>query len=79
MREATDMASLREGIEKIDPAETLGYEDDVQAIYQALELPTVEEAKAAIVEVLRALQAASEGGFPVGAEAELADLVGFDG
>jgi hypothetical protein len=37
----------------------------------------VDEAKAAIAEVLRALRATSEGGFPVGNEIDLADLVGF--
>ena len=34
-------------------------------------------AKSAIKDILRALRAASESGFPVGAEADLAELVGF--
>ncbi|MEA3217303.1 MAG: hypothetical protein QOJ19_3459 [Acidimicrobiia bacterium] len=72
------MESLRKGVDAIDPADTLDYEDEVDQIYTALELPTVEDAKAAIVEVLRALRAVSESGFPVGAEADLAELVGFE-
>jgi hypothetical protein len=77
MPEAMDMESLRKGVEEIDPADTLDYEVQVDQIYAALELPTVEDAKAAIVEVLRALRAVSESGFPIGAEADLAELVGF--
>jgi len=77
MPEAMDMTSLRSGIEKIDPADTLDYEDEVAQIYRALELPNVDEAKAAIREVLGALRAVSEAGFPVGAEIDLAELVGF--
>ena len=72
------MDTLRRGVEEIDPTDTLDYPDEVEQIYRALELPTVEEAKAAIVEVLRALRAVSESGFPVGAEADLAELVGFE-
>ena len=77
MPEAMDMDDLRRGVEEIDPADTLDYEDEVDQIYRALELPTVEEAKAAIIDVLKALRAVSESGFPVGAEADLAELVGF--
>ena len=77
MQEAMDMASLRKGVEQIDPADTLDYQDEVDQIYRALELPSVEEAKAAIVVVLEALRAVSESGFPVGAEADLVELVGF--
>jgi len=72
------MESLRSGIEQIDPADTLDYEDEVDQIYRALELPSVEEAKAAIIEVLKALRAVSESGFPIGAEVDLAELVGFN-
>ena len=71
------MDALRRGVEEIDPADTLDYAEEVDQIYQALELSGVEEAKATIVEVLRALRAVSESGFPVGAEADLAELVGF--
>lgn len=73
------MAELRTGIERIDLEDTLGdYEEEVQLIYGALDLPTLEEAKAAIVEVLEALRAVSEAGFPMGAEADLAELVGYE-
>ena len=71
------MDALRRGVEEIDPADTLDYAEEVDQIYLALELSSVEDAKAAIVEVLKALRAVSESGFPVGAEADLADLVGF--
>jgi len=77
MPEAMDMDALRRGVEEIDPADTLDYAEEVDQIYQALELSSVEDAKAAIVEVLKALRAVSESGFPVGAEADLAELVGF--
>ena len=50
---------------------------DVSQIWEALDLGRVEDAKAAIKDILRALRAVSEGGFPVGAEADLAELVGF--
>jgi hypothetical protein len=79
MPEAMDMAELRRGVERIDLEDTLGdYEEEVQLIYGALDLPSLEEAKAAIVEVLEALRAVSEAGFPMGAEADLAELVGFE-
>lgn len=80
MPEAMDMADLRRGVEQIDIDHTLGeaYEPDVSQIWEALDLGSVEEAKAAIRDVLRALRRASESGFPVGAEADLAELVGFD-
>lgn len=78
MREAMDMAELRRGVEEIDLDDTLAdYEVDIDQIRAALELDRVEDAKAAIAEVLRALRAISEAGFPIGAEADLADLVGF--
>jgi hypothetical protein len=79
MPEAMDMAELRTGVERIDLEDTLGdYEEEVQLIYGALDLPTLEEAKAAIVEVLEALRAVSEAGFPMGAETDLAELVGYE-
>lgn len=77
MPEAMDLAELRRGVEQIDLDDTLDYEEEVQLVYAALDLPTLDEAKAAIVEVLEALRAVSESGFPVGAEAELAELVGY--
>ena len=79
MREATTMDELRRGVEQIDVEHTLAdYGSDIAQINTALALGSVEEAKAAIADVLRALRAAAESGFPVGAEADLAELVGFD-
>jgi hypothetical protein len=78
MPEAMDMEELRRGVDRIDPQDTLGdYEEEVDLIYQALDLTSVDEAKAAIIDVLKALRAVSESGFPVGAEEDLAELVGF--
>ena len=78
MPEAMDIAELRSGVERIDLEHTLGdYEEDIDLIYQALRLTSVHDAKAAIIEVLKALRAVSESGFPVGAEVDLAELVGF--
>jgi hypothetical protein len=78
MPEAMDMAELRRGVERIDVEHTLAdFEPEIDEINGALALENVEEAKAAIMDVLRALRAASESGFPVGAEADLAELVGF--
>ena len=72
------MAELRRGVERIDVEHTLGdFEPEIGQINSALDLDRVEDAKAAIVDVLRALRAVSEAGFPVGAEADLAELVGF--
>lgn len=73
------MDELRRGVEQIDLEHTLAqYGTDVEQINAALQLGSVEEAKAAIAEVLRALRAVAESGFPVGAEADLAELVGFE-
>lgn len=78
MPEAMDMAELRRGVEQLDLERTLAdYEVDVEQINAALDTDRVEDAKAAISGVLRALRAVSEAGFPIGAEADLADLVGF--
>jgi hypothetical protein len=79
--EAMTMSALRDGVERIDLDDTLGddLEPYVGQIRAALELDRVEDAKAAIADVLRVMRLgeASEGGFPIGAEADLADLVGF--
>lgn len=73
------MDELRRGVEQIDLEHTLAdYGSDIDQVNAALELDSVEEAKAAIADVLRALRAVAESGFPVGAEADLAELVGFD-
>jgi hypothetical protein len=80
MPEAMDLAELRRGVERIDLEHTLAdYDVDITQIYSALDLGTVDEAKSAIADVLRALRAVSESGFPLGAEADLAELVGFGG
>ena len=75
------MADLRDGIEQIDLEHTLGddFEPYAGEIRDALDLERVEDAKAAIADVLRAMRLGEspDGGFPVGAEADLADLVGF--
>ena len=79
--EAMTMSALRDGIERIDLEDTLG--DDlapyVDQIRSALDLERVDDAKATIIEVLRVMRLGeeSDGGFPIGAEADLADLVGF--
>jgi hypothetical protein len=79
MSEAKTMEELRQGLEQLDLEDTLGdYDVDVEQIRGALELGSVDEAKAAIREVLSALQVISFGGFPVGDQIVLADLVGFD-
>ena len=73
------MDELRRGVGQIDLEHTLAdYSSDIDQINAALELASVEQAKAAIADVLRALRAVAESGFPVGAEADLAELVGFD-
>ena len=76
------MSGLRDGVERIDLEHTLGddLEPYVEEIRAALELDRLEDAKAAIADVLRAMRLgeAAEGGFPIGAEADLAELVGFD-
>ena len=78
MPEAMNMAELRSSVEQIDLEATLGdYEEEVGLIDQALRLTSVDDAKAAIIEVLKALRAVSESGFPVGVEIDLAELVGF--
>jgi hypothetical protein len=79
MPEAMDMAELRRGVERIDVEHTLGdeYESRASQIWEALDLGRVEDAKSAIKDILRALRAVSESGFPIGAEADLAELVGF--
>lgn len=79
MKEAMSMEEFRAGLAQIDLEETLGdYDFDVEEIQQAANLNDVEEAKSAIREILTALQSVSFGGFPVGSQIDLTDLVGFD-
>jgi hypothetical protein len=78
VEEAMSMEQLRRGLAQIDLEDTLSQHDvDIEQIVSALDLDSVNEAKAAIAEVLRALRTTSEGGFPVGNEIDLAELVGF--
>lgn len=78
MNEAMTLDELRRGLDALDLENTLSAHDvDADQIRSALDLGTIDEAKAAIREVLGALQAISFGGFPVGDEIDLADLVGF--
>lgn len=73
------MDELRRGLDQLDLEHTFGsYDIDAQQIFGALDADDVTQAKAQIVEVLRALQAVSFGGFPVGDEIDLTELVGFD-
>lgn len=79
MREAQNITELRQGIEQIDLDDTLGsYDVDIDQIREALLADRFEDAKAMITDVLGALQASSSGGFPIGVEMDLADLVGFN-
>ncbi len=78
MPEATNIENLRHSIGELNLAHTLGDPDAVEEINEALESGDLDEAKARITEVLRGLQAVSLGGFPVGAELDLVELVGFD-
>ncbi len=78
MPEAANIESLRRSIGELNLVHTLGDPDAVDEINAALESGNLEEAKARITEVLRGLQAVSLGGFPVGAEFDLVELVGFD-
>lgn len=78
MKEAMTINELRDGLGQLDLEDTLGdYDVDVDEIRGAAEMNNVDEAKAAIRSVLDAIQAVSFGGFPVGDEMQLADLVGF--
>ena len=79
MKEAMTLDELRKGLDELDLENTLSAHDvDADQIRGALDLGDIDTAKAAIKEVLGALQAISFGGFPVGEEIDLADLVGFD-
>ncbi|MCC6433647.1 MAG: hypothetical protein IT196_01315 [Acidimicrobiales bacterium] len=79
MKEAMTLDELRKGLDELDLENTLSAHDvDADQIRGALDLGDIDAAKAAIKEVLGALQAISFGGFPVGEEIDLADLVGFD-
>jgi hypothetical protein len=78
MAEAMNIEELRRGVAALDLERTLGDPEAVDEINDALAAGDFEEAKATITAMLRGLQAVSLGGFPVGAEVDLVDLVGFD-
>jgi len=75
---ATNIEDLRRGIGELGLEQTLGDPDAIDEINEALESDNVEKAKAGIAETLRGLQATSLGGFPLGVELDLVELVGFD-
>lgn len=78
MKEAQTIDELREGLAKLNLDDTLGdYDVDIDEIRNAVNLSSVDSAKELIREVLSSIQAVSFGGFPVGEEVDLADLVGF--
>ncbi|MDH5290967.1 MAG: hypothetical protein OEY41_13305 [Acidimicrobiia bacterium] len=69
---------LRQGLDQIDLDDALmGHDVEPEDITSALALGSVDEAKAAIIDVLRVMRSASLGGFPLGPETDLVDLVGF--
>ena len=78
MNEAMTLDELGRGLDKLDLDDLLAdYDVDPGDIRSALDVGNIDEAKGAIREVLTALQAVSFGGFPLGDEVGLADLVGF--
>lgn len=69
---------LRQGLDTIDLDDALmGHDVEPEDITSALDLTSVDAAKAAIIDVLRVMRSASLGGFPLGPEVDLVDLVGF--
>ncbi len=79
MNEATSMDELRQGLQQIDLDDALmGHDVDPDEVRAVLDLPDVNEAKAAIIELLEIMRSASLGGFPLGPENDLVDLVGFN-
>lgn len=78
MKEAMTLDELRNGLAQLDLDDTLGdYDIDIEDIRDAVTLSDVDDAKEAIRSVLSAMQAVSFGGFPVGEQIDLAELVGF--
>lgn len=78
MPEVTNITDLRRGIGELGLEHTLGDPDAVDEINEAMKSDNLEDAKAGIIEVLRGLQVVSLGGFPLGAELDLVEMVGFD-
>ena len=78
MQEAMTIDDLRRGLDQIDLDDALmGHDVEPDDITGALDLGSVDEAKSAIIDVLRVMRSASLGGFPLGPEVDLVDLVGF--
>lgn len=78
MPEVTNIEDLRRGVAELNLEQALGDAYSVDQINEAVESDSFEEAKARIIEVLQGLQAVSLGGFPIGAELDLVEMVGFD-
>lgn len=78
MPEVTNIEDLRRGVAELNLQHALGDPYAVDQINEAVESDSFEEAKARIIEVLRGLEAVSLGGFPIGAELDLVEMVGFD-
>lgn len=78
MPEVTNIEDLRRGVAELNLEQALGDPYSVDQINAAVESDSFEEAKARIIEVLQGLQAVSLGGFPIGAELDLVEMVGFD-
>lgn len=79
MKEAMDMEELRRGLDSMDLDDALmGHDVGPDEVLSALELGDVDAAKAAIGELLEIMRSSSLGGFPLGPENDLVDLVGFN-
>lgn len=78
MKEAMTLDDLGHGLDTLDLENILAaYDVEPVHIRSALDTGDVDKAKAAIRDILSALQTVSFGGFPIGDETDLADLVGF--
>lgn len=72
------MDELRQRIGELGLAHTLGDDEAIGIINGALESGDLEQAKDTIKGVLKDLEAVSLGGFPIGVELDLVELVGYD-
>jgi hypothetical protein len=78
MPEVTNIEDLRRGVAELNLQHALGDPYAVDQINEAVESDSFDEAKARIIEVLHGLEAVSLGGFPIGVELDLVEMVGFD-
>ncbi len=78
MPQVTNIEDLRRGVAALNLQYALGDPYAVDQINEAVESDSFEEAKARIIEVLHGLEAVSLGGFPIGVELDLVEMVGFD-